>query len=82
MGGGPLAIGMLSDALQPTWHAESLRWALVSVAMTGGAVAVILGVLATWKLQDSIRLPNAAVPSAVRAPTAVTAAGPDPGGEA
>ena len=61
MGGGPLVIGVLSDVLQPTWHADSLRWALVSVAAIGGAGAVILGALATRKIHGA-RLVSAAVP--------------------
>jgi hypothetical protein len=50
MGGGPLIVGVLSDALHPSLQADSLRWALAAVTAVGGSVATVLAVLATRRL--------------------------------
>lgn len=63
MGGGPLLIGILSDALQPVWQADSLRRALVAVAAAGGVIAFILGALATRRLHATGLLSTAAPPA-------------------
>jgi predicted MFS family arabinose efflux permease len=55
-GGGPLFVGLLSDAFHATLNAESLRWALVIVAATGGSVAAILAGLAARRLHDPAML--------------------------
>lgn len=44
LGAGPLIVGMLSDALQPTFGHESLRWALVTVT----AVLTLSGLHFYW----------------------------------
>jgi predicted MFS family arabinose efflux permease len=53
MGGGPLLVGVLSDAFHATLHAESLRWSLAAVTAAGGSIAAALATLATRKLHSS-----------------------------
>jgi predicted MFS family arabinose efflux permease len=52
MGGGPLVVGVLSDAFHASLQTDSLRWALAGVAAVGGSVAAALGILATCRLKN------------------------------
>ena len=54
LGGGPLAVGILSDLLKPTYGDESVRYALLWVVVIGATWATLHYVLAARTLQRDL----------------------------
>lgn len=55
MGGGPMAIGLASDALAPATGAESLRWALFVATVIATPVLLVLYALVIRRMRHLLR---------------------------
>jgi hypothetical protein len=59
LGGGPLMVGIVSDALKPTYGVESVRYALLWIVTLGAAWATLHYLLAARTLPRDLQAKHA-----------------------